>query len=128
MTREEFDKQILDILGKRDELRVELGKCDSRLKALRAKYVSEYPDLIRFGTKVHITVRCKKYPNCEIYIEEVDAFIGDNRILTGFDYDYSYIYKDESIATKLLKVKKDGTMGERVLKLNGKVLDIKILE
>lgn len=128
MTREEFDKQTLDILGKRDELRVELGKCDSRLKALRAKYVSEYPDLIRFGTKVHITVRCKKYPSCEIYIEEVDAFIGDNRILPGYDYDYSHIYKDESIATKLLKVKKDGTMGERILKLNGKVLDIKILD
>ena len=128
MTREEFDKQTVDILGKRDELRIELGKCDSQLKALRNKYVSEYPDLIRFGTKVHITCRCKKYPNCEVYIEEVDAFIGDNRILTVFDYDYSYIYKDESIATKLFKVKKDGTMGERVLRLNGKVLDIKILD
>ena len=128
MTREEFDKQTLDILGKRDELRVELGKCDSQLEALRNKYVSEYPDLIRFGTKVHITTRCKKYPNCEIYIEEVDAFIGANRILTGFDFDYSYIYKYESISTNLLKVKKDGTMGERVLRLNGKVLDIKILD
>lgn len=128
MTREEFDKQTLDILGKRDELRVELGKCDSQLKALRAKYVSEYPNLIRFGTKVHITTRCKKYPSCEIHIEEVDAFIGDNRISAGYDYDYSHIYKDESIVTKLLKVKKDGTMGERVLRLNGKVLDIKILD
>lgn len=127
MTREEFDKQTLDILGKRDELRVELGKCDSHLKALRKKYVGEYPDLIRLGTKVHITTRLGGWRN-EDCLEEVDAFIGDNRILTGYDYDYSYIYKDTSIATKLLKVKKDGTMGERVLRLKGKVLDIKILD
>ena len=128
MTREEFDKQTLDILGKRDELQVELGKYDSQLKTLRKKYVSEYPDLIRWGTKVHITTQCKRFPNCEIYIEEVDAFIGDNRMLMGFDYDYSYIYQDNSIATKLYKVKKDGTMSERVLRLNGKVLDMKILD
>ena len=127
MTREEFDKQTLDIWGKRDELRVELNKCDSQLKELRAKYVSEYPDLIRLGTKVHITTRLGGWRD-EDCLEEVDAFIGDNRILTSFNFDYSYIYKDKSIATKLLKVKKDGTAGERVLRLKGSVLDIKILD
>ena len=43
MTREEFDKQTLDILGKRDELQVELGKCDSQLKTLQKNMSASTP-------------------------------------------------------------------------------------
>ena len=127
MTREDFDKQQLDIIGKRDALQNEILELNTQLEVLRKKYIDEYPDLIRYGTKVHITTQCRNWDEVT-YIEEIDAFVGDNRILTKFDWDYSHIYEDRDIFTKLFKVKKDGTRSERVARLNGKVIDIQILD
>lgn len=87
------------------------------------EYVSEY-GCIPYGTKIRVTVLTKCF-NEEI-TETYDGFVADNKY-SDYDYDYISIYEDEKIKTKLLKIKKDGTPSNLVLRFYGKVTNIEIL-
>lgn len=105
------------------EIEAKLRDKKKELLKLYNEYVSEY-GCIPYGTKIRVTVLTKRF-NEEI-TETYDGFVADNKYC-DYDYDYISIYEDEKIKTKLLKIKKDGTPSNFVLRFYGKVTNIEIL-
>lgn len=127
MTRKELDEKLSLINEKVGVLNKELASLNKTRREIQAEYVKEYPHLIIVGSKIRIKESIQNSCVDNPRINEVIAFVADNKIIESFNWDYSHIYEDEDIGTKLLKVKKDGLPSERVERIRGKVVEIEIL-
>lgn len=124
MKREDLDKDINAINKEQRELENKISALKAKKMELQQQYVSEYPNKIKEGSKIRIK---EKWGGSE---KEYTVFVGCHTFkgsLSG-SYDYSCLYEDKSIGVKLHKVKKDGTPSERVERIWGDIVELKILE
>lgn len=124
MKREDLDIAINAISEEQRELEYKISALKGKKMELQRQYVSEYPNIIKEGSKIHIKAR---WGGSE---KEYTVFVGDYAFKGSLhgSYDYSCLYEDKNIGAKLLKVKKDGTPSERVERIWGDIVEVKILE
>lgn len=124
MKREDLDKELNAINNEQRELEHKISALKAKKRELQQQYVSEYPNKIKEGSKIHIKT---KWGTTE---KEYTVFVGGNTFKdSGYgSYDYSCLYEDKNIGTKLMQVKKDGTPSARVQRIWGDILELKILE
>lgn len=124
MKREDLDKSINAISEERRELDNKISALEAKKIELQRQYVSEYPNKIKKGSKIRIKA---KWGTTE---KEYTVFVGCYAFKDSLygGYDYSCLYEDKSIGVKLYKVKKDGTPSERVERIYGDIVELKILE
>lgn len=124
MKREDLDKELNAINNEQRELEHKISALKAKKRELQQQYVSEYPNKIKEGSKIHIKT---KWGTTE---KEYTVFVGCSTFKDSWhgSYDYSCLYEDKYIGTKLLKVKKDGTPSERVERIWGNIVELKILE
>lgn len=124
MKREDLDKAINAINEEQRELENKISALKKRKLELQQQYINEYPNKIKEGSKIHIKA---KWGATE---KEYTVFVGCHTFKGSLygSYDQSCLYEDKSIGAKLLKVKKDGTPSERVERIWGDIVELKILE
>ena len=124
MKREDLYKAINAISEEQRELENKISALKAKKMELQQQYVSEYPNKIKEGSKIHIKA---KWGATE---KEYTVFVGCHAFKGSFygSYDYSCLYEDKSIGVKLHKVKKDGTPSERVEHIRGDIVELQILE
>ena len=124
MKREDLDIAINAINKEQRELENKISELKAKKKELQLQYISEYPNKIKVGSKIRIKAR---WGGSE---KEYTVFVGCNIFIDSlFDSrDCSLLYEDKNIGVKLLKVKKDGTPSERVERIWGDIVELKILE
>lgn len=124
MKREDLDKAINAINKEQRELEIKISALKVKKMELQRQYVSEYPNKIKKGSKIHIKTRW-----CETE-KEYTVFVGCHAFKGSLlnSHDYSCLYKDKSIGVKLHKLKKDGTPSERVERIWGDIVELQILE
>lgn len=127
MEREDLDREISALLNEKLYYEAKVKELRGKVSTLRAKYVAEYPHLIKAGSKVRIKFSWGS-PSDSTKTKEIIAFIGDNHYADGFDYYSSAIYPDNTVVATLLQVKKDGTPSTRRERIYGKVVEVEILE
>ena len=123
MKREDLDIAINAINKEQRELENKISALKAKKKELQQQYVSEYPNKIKVGSKIRIKAR---WGGSE---KEYTVFVGCHAFrdcLYG-SYDYPCLYEDKNIDAKLLKVKKAGTPSERVERIWGDIVELKIL-
>lgn len=124
MKREDLDKAINAINEEQRELENKISALKAKKMELQRQYVSEYPNKIKEGSKIHIKAKwCtteKEYTVFVVCHAFKDCLYGS--------YDYSCLYEDKSIGVKLHKVKKDGTPSERVERIWGDIVELEVLE
>lgn len=125
MKREDLDREVSALLNEKSDYEAKIKELDGKVSALRAKYVAEYPHLIKAGSKVRIKF---SWGRDSTKTKEIIAFIEENHFVDGYDYYLSAIYPDNTVAATLLQVKKDGTPSTRREQIYGKVVEIEILE
>ena len=124
MKREDLDIAINAIDKEQRELENKISALKAKKMELKQQYVSEYPNKIKEGSKIHIKAKWG------ITEKEYTVFVGCHAFkdyLYG-NYDYSCLYEDKNIGAKLLKVKKDGTPSERIERIWGDIVELQILE
>ena len=124
MKREDLDIAIDAINKERRELENKISALKAKIMELQRQYVSEYPNKIKKGSKIHIKTRWRETE------KEYTVFVGCHTFKDYLydSYDYACLYKDKSIGVKLLKVKKDGTPSERMEHIWGDIVELQILE
>lgn len=123
MKREDLDIAINAINKEQRELENKISALKAKKMELQRQYVSEYPNKIKKGSKIHIKA---KWGTTE---KEYTVFVGCHAFKGSLynSSDYSCLYKDKSIGAKLHKIKKDGTPSERVIRILGDVVEVDIL-
>ena len=124
MKREDLDKEINAINKEQRELENKISALKAKKMELQRQYVSEYPNKIKEGSKIRIKAKwCGSQ-------KEYTVFVGCHTFKGSLygSYGYSFLYEDKSIGVKLHKVKKDGTLSERVERIWGDIVEVEILE
>lgn len=127
MKREDLDREVSALLNEKSDYEAKIKELGGKVSALRAKYVAEYPHLIKKGSKVRIKSLLGGF-NGKTHEKEVIVFVGDTHFYQTYDYRESQIYPDKDIMTMLHQVKKDGTQSSRTVRVYGKIVEIEILE
>ena len=124
MKREDLDIAINAINKEQRELEDKISALKAKKMELQRQYVIEYPNKIKVGSKIRIKA---KWGESE---KEYTVFVGCHTFKSSLygGYDFSCLYEDKDIGVKLQKVKKDGTPSERVERIWGDIVELKILE
>ena len=127
MKREDLDREISALLNEELYYEAKTKELRGKISELRAKYVAEYPHLIKAGSKVRIKFSWGSSID-STKTKEIIAFIGDNHFADSYEYYSNEIYPDKSVVATLWQVKKDGTPSARRERIYGKVVELEILE
>ena len=126
MTREKLDRELKAIDTDRKALEDKISTLRKKKIELQLQYVSEYPNLIKIGSKLRIKSKIKHWGGETIH--EYVVFVGSHEYVESYNYYCSFIHEDDRIGTKLFKIKKNGQASERVERIMGDIIEIEILE